>query len=105
MNGRILIRPAADRDLDAQADYIAAGSGDDAALRFYRAAEQTFRLIAERPGIGRRVRYRNPLLAETRMFRMRGFSKHLIFYRPLSNGAEIVRVIHGARDIESLFGE
>jgi toxin ParE1/3/4 len=39
------------------------------------------------------------------MFPMRGFSKHLIFYRPLSNGAEIVRVIHGARDLEGLFEE
>jgi toxin ParE1/3/4 len=105
VNVRILIRPAADRDLDAQADYIAASSGDEAALRFYRAAEQTFRLIAARPAIGRRSWYRNPLLAETRMFRMRGFRKHLVFYRPLSNGAEIVRVIHGARDLERLFEE
>ncbi len=39
------------------------------------------------------------------MFRMRGFRKHLVFYRPLSNGAEIVRVIHGARDLERLFEE
>jgi len=27
----------------------------------------------------------------------------MIFYHPLSNGIEIVRVLHGARDIESLF--
>ena len=47
------------------------------------------------------IRY--PLLAETRMFRVKGFTKHLIFYRPIKNGVEIIRVIHGARDIESLF--
>jgi hypothetical protein len=27
----------------------------------------------------------------------------MIFYRPLSDGIEIVRVLHGARDIDSLF--
>ncbi|QIR41902.1 type II toxin-antitoxin system RelE/ParE family toxin (plasmid) [Tolypothrix sp. PCC 7910] len=31
--------------------------------------------------------------------------KYLIFYRPIAEGIEIVRVIHGARDIESLFEE
>ena len=34
---------------------------------------------------------------------MKGFTSHLIFYRPARNGVEIVRVIHGARDIEGLF--
>ena len=27
-----------------------------------------------------------------------GFRSHLIFYRPLSSGVEIVRILHGARD-------
>jgi len=32
---------------------------------------------------------------------------HLIFYRPMleARGVEIVRVIHGARDLEALFNE
>ena len=36
MSRRILLRPAAERDLDAQAEYIAASSGGAVALRFYR---------------------------------------------------------------------
>jgi toxin ParE1/3/4 len=31
--------------------------------------------------------------------------KYIIFYRSITEGIEIVRVIHGARDIESLFDE
>jgi toxin ParE1/3/4 len=100
---QILLRPAAERELEQQAQYIAGSSGVEAARPFYRAAEETCRLIAGRPGIGRPVPYRNPLLAETRMFRMKGFTSHLIFYRPTRNGVEIVCVIHGARDIEGLF--
>jgi plasmid stabilization system protein ParE len=38
---RILLRPAAERDLEQQAQYIASSLGLDMARRFYRAAEQT----------------------------------------------------------------
>ena len=47
---QILLRPAAERDLEQQAQYIAGSSGVEAARRFYRAAEETCRLIAGRPG-------------------------------------------------------
>jgi toxin ParE1/3/4 len=100
-----VVRPAAGRDLDAQTEYIADGSGLDAALRFNRAAEQSFNLIGRYPAIGARVPYRNPLFAGVRMLRIKSFPNHLIFYRPLPNGAEVIRVIHGARDIEKLFEE
>jgi len=39
------------------------------------------------------------------MLRIKSFPKHLIFYRPLPDGAEVIRVIHGARNIEDLFEE
>lgn len=29
--------------------------------------------------------------------------KYILFYRPIEGGIELVRVLHGARDIESLF--
>jgi toxin ParE1/3/4 len=99
----ILIRPAAERDLDAQAEYIAISSGGAAALRFYRSAAQTFQLLARSPSVGRRIPYRHPLLANARMLVMKGFPKHLIFYRLAEDQIEVIRVIHGARDIENLF--
>jgi len=34
---------------------------------------------------------------------VKGFERYLIFYRPLTDGVEILRAIHGARDIERLF--
>jgi plasmid stabilization system protein ParE len=30
------------------------------------------------------------------------FAKYLVFYRPVANGIEIFRVLHGARDIEGI---
>ena len=54
------------------------------------------------PGMGERRESANPRLAELRVWRVEGFEKHLIFYRPTQGGIEIVRVLHGARDIDSV---
>jgi plasmid stabilization system protein ParE len=34
---------------------------------------------------------------------MKEYDRHLIFYRPVKNGIEILRIVHGSRDIEDLF--
>jgi hypothetical protein len=34
---------------------------------------------------------------------VKGFERYLIFYRPLTDGVELLRVIHCARDVERLF--
>ena len=44
----------------------------------------------------------NPRLEGLRVWRIQGFEKHLIFYRPVADGIEIVRVLHGARDLDRL---
>jgi len=100
---KIIVRPEAVRDLDAQAEYIAEHSDLDTALRFYLAAEETFALIATQPKMGRLRNFGNPLLQGVRMCLVKGFDRYLIFYRPLKNGIEVLRIVHGARDIEDLF--
>lgn len=57
------------------------------------------------PGIGERRESPNPRLAGLRVWRVEGFEKHLIFYRPAGDGIEIVRVLHGARDIDSILAD
>ncbi len=99
------MRPAAGRDLDEQATYLAAHRNLEAALQFYRAAEETFRLLATHPEIGRVAPCRTPLLGNVRMLALKDFPKQLVFYRPLAGGIEILRILHGARDLESLLDE
>ena len=36
-------------------------------------------------------------------WRIRGFENFLIFYRPIEDGIEVIRVLHGAREIERVF--
>ena len=39
-----------------------------------------------------------------RQQRIKGFKKYLVFYRASDFGVEIIRVIHGARDVEAILG-
>ncbi|MGH9440059.1 MAG: type II toxin-antitoxin system RelE/ParE family toxin [Terriglobia bacterium] len=78
-------------------------SSEDAAQRFLRSAEETFQLLASQPEMGKLAEHRSPLLAGVRRFPVKDFPKYLIFYRPIRDGIEVVRVIHGARDIPALF--
>lgn len=104
MTPPVIKREQAKCDLIDLAAYIAQDS-IDAAERFIDAAETAFKFLAETPGAGAPREYLTPALAGLRMWPIRGFEKHLIFYRQTSHGLEIVRVLHCARDIEGLFDE
>lgn len=99
---RIIKRTRAARDL--LECFVAIGEdSEQAAVRFLDSAEKTLRLIAGRPAIGRPADFPNPALAGVRRFPIKGFERYLIFYRPVGDGIEVIRVIHGARDIERIF--
>ncbi len=102
MKPAILVRPAAERDLDEQAEYLASHGNLELALRFYRAAEATFELLAHRPRMGKVNQFRSRFLTNVRTFPLKGFPKHLVFYLLIGQGVEIIRVLHGARDLEIL---
>ena len=94
------VLPAADRDLDGQAGYLMQAAGLETALRFYDAAAATCEKLARMPGMGERRESPHPRLAGLRVWRIEGFPNHLIFYRPIDGGIEVVRVLHAARDID-----
>lgn len=102
MKSQYTILPAADRDLDDQAAYLADESGVELAMRFYDAAATTFASLAQMPGMGEPWRSVHPRLGSLRVFRIGGFKHHLVFYRPVEHGIEIARVLHGARDVDSV---
>jgi len=74
-----------------------------AAKAFLFAVENTCGCIAKLPAMGSRRVYKNPLLADVRMLPVGGFGSYLIFYQLLKTGVEVIRIIHGARDLPSLF--
>ena len=102
MSGRYFIRPKADKDLDEQAFYLAQKTSPETGHRFLVAAHETFTLLATQPGIGWHSRLKHPDLIALRVFRVSGFERMLVFYIPVSGGIEILRVIHGSRNLLSI---
>ena len=98
MMARVIVRAQAELDVDEIAARIAENNLD-AALRFLRAVENAYELLAAWPRIGTRRIARNPSLCGLRSYPIRRFRNYLIFYLPFEDGVEIVRVIHGARDL------
>ena len=104
MSLKIIKREDAKQDVIELADYIAHDSLE-AAERFIDAAEAAFGFLAAMPDVGSRRELRDPELSGLRMWPIRGFEKHLIFYRQIPDGLEIVRVLHSARNIQAILGE
>jgi len=59
--------------------------------------------LAETPQLGIRYDSLHDRITDILVFRIRRFLNHLILYRPVEDGIDVVRVLHSARDIERLF--
>lgn len=77
----------------------------DSAHRFLREAEATLRRLAEFPGTGARYEADDPLFEGLRVSPISRFKKYVVCYRPIEGGIEVLRVLHGARDVPGLIAE
>ncbi|PYY04396.1 MAG: hypothetical protein DMG69_30355 [Acidobacteria bacterium] len=59
----------------------------------------------KRPGAGSPCEFGAEELGGTHRISVAGFPKYLIFYQAREGEILILRVVHGARDLESLFSE
>jgi toxin ParE1/3/4 len=99
----IVIRPRAAIDLDDIAEYLErnrAGYGQ----RFLQAASTTFALLEQLPEAGAVFAAGDPALIGMRHFPVRGFKYYQVFYLPVSGGIDVVRVLHGARNLGAILG-
>jgi toxin ParE1/3/4 len=94
---QMIYSPAADTDLWQILLYIAEDN-ENAAFRLIETIDGKCRLLSEFPGLGMA---RPELSPDLRSFPA---GNYLILYRPISIGIEVVRVVHGARDLRKLFG-
>lgn len=100
----ILRRDAALHDLIDLA-YDIALEDIDAAHRSLAAAEESFRDLERMPLMGSSREFKNSALDGIRMWLVKDFPRHLIFYPPIKYGVEIIRVLHSSRDIPGVFAE
>ncbi|MBI4718911.1 MAG: type II toxin-antitoxin system RelE/ParE family toxin [Planctomycetes bacterium] len=93
--------PRARADLAEQAAYYA--MRDSAlAVRFLEAAQGAFEELLATPLLGSTYACQSGRLVDLRRWRIPGFERTLVFYRIIDHGIEVVRVLHGARDISAL---
>ena len=92
----IVKRPRALSDLLEIWEYIAEDS-EPRADAFIDTINAKIQALAAGPGMGRE---RGELGDGIRSFPV---GRYVIFFRSFQNGIEIVRVLHGARDLDSLF--
>jgi toxin ParE1/3/4 len=102
MNYRLNVRNRATQDLRQVANYILVNGNADAASRFLESVEATFTRLAATPGMGKVVRSISDRLGEIRQWRVKDFQDYLIFYRIREEQVEILRLLHGARDLEGI---
>lgn len=95
---RIRIRVAARRDINAYSDHLLAEAGPETAARFVDSAFHSFAALAQTPRMGTALHSQNPALGGIRKWRVSGFPKLLIFYRPVDGVIRIIRVLHASQD-------
>ena len=98
MTARILRRLTAVQDAEEIADYIAKDSLE-VAIKFLENVESTLNDLALLQGVGSQFISDDPELGGIRYHRVKGFPKHLIFFVEHKSAVEVVRILHGARDL------
>jgi toxin ParE1/3/4 len=95
---RLVVLPRADADV---VEIFARIAADDvaAADRFKTTVHRECAILTQFPEFGRARRYRGRDVGDLRSFPLSGFRNWLVFYRVRSDVIEIVRVLHGARDL------
>ena len=93
---RVLRTPEAEDDLWEILVYIARDN-EDAAFRLIDSIDERFQMLAQFAGGGQS---RPELLPNVRSFPV---GRYLIFYRPIEDGIEVLRVVHGSRNLRRLF--
>jgi len=103
MRRQLVFSDAAIADILEQADWYAVQSGQSLARRWEKAVGAAISQLVSRPAKGAPCIFRSPALHDVRRTTISGFPKHLLFHRFDNKEVLVLRVVHGARDLERLF--
>ncbi|WP_428308723.1 type II toxin-antitoxin system RelE/ParE family toxin [Lacipirellula sp.] len=94
--------PEFDDDVNGAVDYIA-GHHFKASLRFLESIEETVRHLAAHPVSGSLVKFNDPGAQGLRVIGVQRYRNYLIYFRPLPDRIQLIRLVHGARRQRSVF--
>jgi len=96
---QILFTPLATEDLQQIWGFLAEKAGTEIANKFLVAIRDKCLILAGFPESGRT---RHEFIVNLRSF---PFKNYIIFYLPLEDGIEVLRIVHSSRDIQQIFDE
>lgn len=94
---RLTITPLAELDLEAIADYIAADNLERALTFIVELREQCRRIAGNAQAYRRRIELGSDI-------RSCAYGNYVVFFSASHDEVTVIRVLHGARDIPTLFG-
>jgi toxin ParE1/3/4 len=100
---RLVFSDAVVADILEQADWYSEQAGQRLGRRWERAVRSAISQVVRRPATGAPCSFRSETLQDVRRTNITGFPKHLLFYRFDDDEVFVLRVVHGARDLERLF--
>ena len=81
------------------------GKSPQNAEKVLDALERSITSLLDTPGIGRLWESPDPRLEGLRVAVSTPYRNFLIFFRPVADGIEVFRVIHGARELDRIVDE
>jgi toxin ParE1/3/4 len=98
----LVIHPRADLDQFEIFSYLAKNN-PRAARRFLDSLDAVWNSINSDPARGHRYLNSKRSDEDWRYVRVPGFESYFIFYRLTGQNAEVVRIVHGSRDLDAIF--
>jgi toxin ParE1/3/4 len=99
----IVLTDAAVSDILEQATWYQEQSGPKLAHKWEQAVTSVLLRVTTAPSAGAPCTFKAADLKGVRRVPVPRFPKHLVFYRFRNDELIILRIVHGARDLESLF--
>lgn len=103
MHGQVRLRPQAAADIDEIAWTLTEAAGVETGLRLYDAVEAALDRLHAMPRLGAPRTFPHGAVPNVRMWVLAEFPAYLVFYVPDAEGIDVLRVLHGARNVEALF--
>lgn len=103
MSFEIRKKPQAERDIEECFVFIGE-ENLDVAVHFLVAVEDSIELLRKNPFLGNIREFQNSRISNIRMTLVKGFHNYQIYYTVGKEVVEIVRVLHGSRDLSDIFG-
>lgn len=79
--------------------YLALNASLEVSDRFVSAVDQTLIWLTQMPRVGRPAALADDALKDVRVWPVRGFTNHHLFYRPTEDGIELLYLFHAAQDV------